>query len=86
MIGHNPTHGCIDEVNFNAPFLSKIEFWQHLPDVLPIHVLQESVYPENNRDVMPKVCLGPERTMETNLIYASVGYQKYVDNPKEIRS
>ena len=46
----------------------------------------ESVYPENNREVMPKVYLGSERTMETNLIYASVRCPKYVDNPKEIRS
>jgi hypothetical protein len=43
------------------------------------------VYPENNREVMPKVYLRPERTMETNLIYASVGCPKYMDNPKEIR-
>ena len=53
------------------------------PDTRPA---RESVYPENNREVMPKVCLGPERTMETNLIYASAGCPKYVDNPKEIRS
>ena len=43
------------------------------------------MYLENNREVMPKVCLGPERTIETNLIYASAGCLKYVDNPKEIR-
>ena len=44
------------------------------------------MYLENNREVMPKVYLGSERTMETNLIYASVRCPKYVDNPKEIRS
>ena len=44
------------------------------------------MYPENNREVMLKVYLGPERTMETNLIYISAGYPKYVDNLKEIRS
>ena len=42
--------------------------------------------PPRAGEVMPKVCLGPERTMETNLIYASTGYPKYVDNPKEIWS
>ena len=33
------------------------------PDTRPA---RESVYPENNRGVMPKHRLGPERTMETN--------------------
>ena len=37
-------------------------------------------------EVMLKVCLGPERTMETNLIYASTGCPKNVDNLKQIRS
>jgi hypothetical protein len=53
------------------------------PDTRPA---RESVYLENNREVMPKVCLGPKRTMETNLIYTSVGCPKYVDNTKDIRS
>ena len=44
------------------------------------------MYPENNKEVMPKVCLGQERNMETNLIYASAGCPKNVDNPKQIRS
>jgi hypothetical protein len=29
------------------------------------------VYPENNREMMPKLYLGLEQTMETNPIYAS---------------
>jgi hypothetical protein len=40
------------------------------------------VYPKNNREVMLKVYLGLERTMETNLNYASTGCPKNVDNPK----
>jgi len=65
-IGPNPTRGCVDEVSFHAQLLSETEFRQHLPVVLLIHVLQRSVYPENNREVMPKLYLGPERNMETN--------------------
>jgi len=34
------------------------------------------VYPENNGEMMPKLYLGSEQTMETNLIYASVGRPK----------
>jgi hypothetical protein len=44
------------------------------------------VYPENNREVMMKLCLEPERSTKTNPIYASAGCPKYVDNPKEIWS
>jgi len=39
---------------------------------------------ENNTEVMPKLCLGLEQTMETNLIYASAGCPQNVDNPKQI--
>ena len=42
-IGPNPTRGCVDEVSFHAPLLSETEFRQHLPAVLPIHVLQGRV-------------------------------------------
>jgi hypothetical protein len=66
-IGPNPTRGCIDEVSFHALLLSKTEFRQHLLVVLQIHVLKrESVYPENNREVMSKLCLGSKQNMETN--------------------
>ena len=66
-IGPNPTRGCVDEVSFHALLLSEIEFWQHLPAVLQIHVLpKKSEYPENNREVMLKLYFGPEQTMETN--------------------
>ena len=34
----NPTRGCVDAVSFHDPLLSKIEFRQHLPAVLEIHV------------------------------------------------
>jgi hypothetical protein len=44
------------------------------------------VYPENNREVVSILRLRSEQNMETNLIYASAGCPKYVDNPKEIRS
>jgi len=40
------------------------------------------VYLENNTEVMPKFYLGLEQTMETNLVYASTGYPKNVDNLK----
>ena len=67
MIGPNPTRGCLDEVSFHTLLLSETEFWQHLPAVLQIHVLpKKSAYPENNREVMLKLYLGPEQTMETN--------------------
>jgi hypothetical protein len=60
-IGPNPTRGCVDGVSFHALLLSEIEFRQHLPAVLRIHVLTGRVYcPENNREVTPKLCLGPE--------------------------
>ena len=66
-IGPNPTRGCVDDVSFHALLLSETEFWQHLPAVLQIHILpKKSAYPENNKEVMPKLCLGPEQTMETN--------------------
>ena len=39
-IGPNPTWGCVDGVSFHALLLSKIEFRQHLPVVLQIHVLE----------------------------------------------
>ena len=37
-------HGCVDEVSFHAPLLSEMEFRQHLPAVLSIHVLQGRVW------------------------------------------
>ena len=43
------------------------------------------MYPENNREELPKLGLGPEQTMETNLVYASAGCPENVDNPKQIR-
>ena len=45
---------------------------------------RESVYPENNREMMPKLYLGWEQTMETNPTYASAGCPKNVDNSKQI--
>jgi hypothetical protein len=61
MIGPNPTRGCVDGVSFHALLRSDIEFRQHLPVVLRIHVLAGRVYfPENNREVTPKLYLGPE--------------------------
>ena len=66
-IGPNPIRGYVDEVSFHALLLSETEFRRHLPAVLQIHVLpKKSVYPENNREVMLKLYLGPEQTMETN--------------------
>ena len=46
---------------------------------------RESVYPKNNREMMPKLYLGSEQTMETNPTYASVGCPKNMDNSKQIR-
>ena len=43
------------------------------------------MYPENNRKVLSKLCLGSEQTMETNTICASSGCPKNVDNSKQIR-
>jgi hypothetical protein len=40
------------------------------------------VYPENNREMMLKLCLGLEQTLKTNPIYASAGCPKNVDNSK----
>ena len=37
-IGPNPTRGFVDEVSFHALLLFEIEFQQHLPVVLQIHV------------------------------------------------
>jgi hypothetical protein len=46
-------------VSFHARLRSEIEFRQHLPAVLRIHVLAGRVYClENNREVTPKLCLG----------------------------
>jgi hypothetical protein len=42
------------------------------------------VYPENNRDVMPKLRLESGQTMGASLIYAFAGYPSNVDNPKQI--
>ena len=46
---------------------------------------RESVYLENNREMMPKLYLGSEQTIETNPTYASAGCPKNVDNLKQIR-
>jgi hypothetical protein len=43
---------------------------------------REGVYPKNNREMMSKLCLRLEQTMETNPIYASVGCPKNMDNLK----
>ena len=43
------------------------------PDTRPE---REIVYPENNREVMPKLYLVSERTIETDPIYASSGCPK----------
>jgi hypothetical protein len=56
----------VDEVSFHVVLLSETEFRQHLPAVLQIHVLAGSVYPENNREMVPKLSLGSEQTIETN--------------------
>jgi hypothetical protein len=40
------------------------------------HPVRESVYLENNREMMPKLYLRLEQTMETNPIYASAGCPK----------
>ena len=53
------------------------------PDTRPA---KESVYPKNNGKVMSKHHLEPERSMKTNLNYASAGCPKYMDNPKGIQS
>ena len=53
------------------------------PDTRPA---RKSVYPENNREVLPKLLLGPERTMETNPSTHPRAIQKNMDNPKPIRS
>jgi len=42
------------------------------------------VYPENNGEVMPRLCLGWELIMVTIRIYASSGCPNNVDNSKEI--
>jgi hypothetical protein len=52
------------------------------PDTRPC---RESVYPENNREVMPKLRLESEQTMGASLIYASAGCPNNVDNPKQIQ-
>ena len=66
-IGPNPTRRYVDEVSLHALLLSETEFPQHLPVVLQIHVLpKKSAYPENNWEVMPKLYLGLEQTIETN--------------------
>src|SRR4051812_12973859 len=54
-----------------------VEFWQHLPAVLLIHISttsREVVYPENNREALTKfrVGLGPEHG-KTNPIYTYSG-------------
>jgi hypothetical protein len=43
------------------------------------------VYPENNWEIRPKLCLGWEQTMETNLSTHQRAVQKNVDNSKQIR-
>jgi hypothetical protein len=51
----------VDRVSFHALLRSKTDFWQHIPVVLQIHVLAGRVYClENNREVTPKLCSGPE--------------------------
>ena len=60
-------------VSFHGPLWSEKEFRQHLPVVLRIHSPLQDVYRENSGEVLPKFCLGEERSMETDLIYASAG-------------
>src|SRR6185295_5579426 len=52
------------------------------PDTRPE---REIVYPENNGEVMPRLCLGWELIMVTIRIYASSGCPNNVDNSKEIQ-
>ena len=52
------------------------------PNTRPV---KEIVYPENNREVMPKLWHGSELTMKTNHIYAPLGCPNDVDNSKHIR-
>jgi hypothetical protein len=43
-IGPNPTHSYVDGVSFHILLRFEIEFRQHLPDVLQIHVLVGRLY------------------------------------------
>ena len=63
----NPTRGCVDEVSLHAPLPIRDRISAAPPRCSPdTRPARESVYPENNREVLPKLLLGPERTMETN--------------------
>ena len=46
---------------------------------------KDVVYPENNREMMPKLYLGPECSMETNSSTHPQVVHKSVDNSKQIR-
>jgi hypothetical protein len=66
--------GCVDGVSFHALLWSETEFWRHLPVVLrTVHSPCYDVYPENSGEVLLKVYLVSEYSMETNPIYATTG-------------
>jgi hypothetical protein len=46
---------------------------------------REIVYPENKGEVLSKLCIRSEYTIETDLVYASTGCPKSVDNSKQIQ-
>jgi hypothetical protein len=53
--------GCVDGVSFHALLRSETEFRRHLHVVLrTVHSPCQGVYPDNNGEVLPKLCLGLE--------------------------
>ena len=65
-IGPNPTRGCVDEVSLcSTPIQDRISAAppRCSPDT---HPGRESVYSENNREVVPKLHLRSEQNLETN--------------------
>ena len=71
----------------SAPGPSSFVWFRHTPPRCSpnTHTVKEIVYPENNREVMPKLWHGSELTMKTNHIYAPLGCPNDVDNSKHIR-
>ena len=61
-------------VSFHGPLRFEKEFRQHLPFCsLDTQSPFQDVYRENSGEVLPKFCLGEERSMKTDVIYASAG-------------
>jgi hypothetical protein len=53
--------GCVDGVSFHALLQSETEFRCHLTVVLrTVHSPCQDMYPENNGEVLSKLCLGLE--------------------------